>query len=42
MRSAGYRCFGDISVIKALIEAQIAEESWILSYFLRKMVAVPY
>jgi len=27
VRSAGYRCFGGISVIKALIGAQIAGES---------------
>src|SRR5712692_7135036 len=35
-RSAGYRCFGDISLIKALIEAQIAGESRLLTNFPQK------
>src|SRR5260370_42023662 len=33
---AGYRCFGDISLIKALIEAQIAGESRLLTNFPQK------
>src|SRR2546427_143825 len=33
---AGYRCFGDISMIKALIEAQIAGESRLLTIFPQK------
>jgi hypothetical protein len=33
---AGYRCSGDISLIKALIEAQIAGESRLLTNFPQK------
>ena len=33
---AGYRCFGDISLIKALIEAQIAGGSRLLTIFPQK------
>src|SRR2546426_12625724 len=33
---AGYRCVGDISMIKALIEAQIAGESRLLTIFPQK------
>jgi len=35
-RFAGYRCFGDISLIKALIEAQIAGESRLLTNLSQK------
>jgi hypothetical protein len=35
-RWAGYRCFGDISLIKALIVARIAGESRLLTIFPRK------